>query len=85
MLRRRREVNLDGSPDKVIRLGVFDDTILKQPIAIDTTFLFDGVLDAMRLRSSLESLIQQDGWKKVGARLRRNVSADYLARWMENS
>lgn len=37
-------------------------------------FVFDDVLDAEKLRDSLEKLARHDGWNKLGARLRKDVS-----------
>jgi hypothetical protein len=34
---------------------------------------YDSLLDAEKLRSSLERLASIKGWKKLGARLRKNV------------
>lgn len=65
---------LGVSTDTVVPLGIFDEAILKRLTVIYTTFLFNGVLDPIKLRSSLEGLIEKDGWNKLGARLRRNVS-----------
>jgi hypothetical protein len=61
------------STDTIVPLGQFDSTALIQRTFIHSTFLFDGVLDVDILRNSLEALIERDGWRKLGARLRRNV------------
>lgn len=36
-------------------------------------FRFDGVLDAEKLKDSLEKLLDRHGWCKLGARIRLNV------------
>lgn len=61
--------------DTILPLGVFDDTILYRSVIIKTLLLFDQLLDVNKLQSSLELLVAQPGWRKIGARLRRNVSA----------
>ncbi|KAM4066299.1 hypothetical protein HRG_012082 [Hirsutella rhossiliensis] len=86
MLGQGTEADSNVSLDEVVPLGVFDDTSLKQPIVIDSTFIFDGVLDVARLRNSLERLIEQDGWRKAGARLRLNKTGftTFSIKWPEH-
>lgn len=69
----------NGLPDKVVPVGLFDDTTIKRPVLICSTFLFDRVLSVSKVRHSLEELIKQDGWNKAGARLRRNVGSTVLS------
>lgn len=59
--------------DIVIPLHFFDDTPLWRAFVLYSMFVFDDVLDPEKLRSSLDTLAQRDGWRKLGARLRRNV------------
>ena len=59
--------------DAVIPLNFFDDTPLWRAFVLYSMFVFDDVLDTEKLRSSLEALVQREGWRKLGARLRRNV------------
>ncbi|KFX87628.1 hypothetical protein V490_08130 [Pseudogymnoascus sp. VKM F-3557] len=66
------------STDTIVPLGQFDSTALIQLTFIHSTFLFDGVLDVDILRNSLEALIERDGWRKLGARLRRNPKTGEL-------
>lgn len=61
-------------PDKVVPLGIFDDTFLTWDVVYYTMFLFDDAMDVSRLRDGLESLVERDGWRKLGARIRRSVS-----------
>ncbi|EQK99555.1 Chloramphenicol acetyltransferase-like domain protein [Ophiocordyceps sinensis CO18] len=59
-------------PDKVVPLGIFDDTFLTWDVVYYTMFLFDDAMDVSRLRDGLESLVERDGWRKLGARIRRS-------------
>lgn len=59
--------------DKVFTLGEFDDVVVRNSI-LYCMFLFNDVLDVSKLCTSLNSLLKQEGWHKIGARLRRNVS-----------
>lgn len=61
------------STDTIVPLSEFDIPLPMRRIFIYSMFLFDGVLDVSILRNSLETLIERDGWRKLGARLRRNV------------
>ena len=38
------------------------------------TFRFNAAMDAQKLRDSLQRLFEMEGWRKLGARLRMNVS-----------
>lgn len=60
--------------DKVIRLHHLDDTFQNRLYAGRFLLRFNDVLDPDKLRSSLQELLEMDGWRKVGARLRSNVS-----------
>lgn len=60
--------------DQVVPVGFFDDTIIFRTFVLYTLFVFDDVLDVEKLHASLERLISRPGWKKLGARLRRNAS-----------
>lgn len=43
------------------------------PFAFDFPLVFRQVLDPEILRASAESVLQREGWRQLGARLRRNV------------
>ncbi|GJC82664.1 transcriptional regulator sdnM [Colletotrichum liriopes] len=58
--------------DRVVPVGFFDDTILFRTFVMYTMFVFDDVLDVLRLRGALESVVGRPGWNKLGARIRRN-------------
>lgn len=60
--------------DKVIPLHFWDDSPLYRRIALYNLKVFDDALDPEMLRSSLETLVPQDTWQKLGGRLRKNVS-----------
>ncbi|KAM7200698.1 Transcriptional regulator sdnM [Naviculisporaceae sp. PSN 640] len=44
------------------------------PFAFDFSLVFRDVLDVEVLRAAAESVLQRDGWRQLGARLRRNQS-----------
>ena len=70
----------DGPPattaaaDTIVPLHYFDDTLVFRSFLIYTLFAFDAVLDPAVLRDGLERLVRRDGWRKLGGRLRKNVS-----------
>ncbi|KAI1498319.1 hypothetical protein F5X99DRAFT_335160 [Biscogniauxia marginata] len=57
--------------DTVVPLHFFDDTPLWRAFILYSLFVFDVVLDPVKLRDSLEALAKRDGWRKLGARMRR--------------
>lgn len=59
--------------DTVIPFHFFDDTPLWRAFILYSMFVFDDVLDPTKLQDSLETLAKRDGWRKLGARLRRDV------------
>ncbi|KAF2651410.1 hypothetical protein K491DRAFT_696469 [Lophiostoma macrostomum CBS 122681] len=61
-------------PDRIVPLHFFDDGPLWRAFILYSMFVFDGVLDAEKLRSSLEQLTRREGWWKLGARLRQSRS-----------
>ncbi|TVY41307.1 Transcriptional regulator [Lachnellula subtilissima] len=58
--------------DTTIPLHSKDDTKSLRPFVLDFTLCFDDVLDAEKLRNSLERLMEIGDWRKLGARLRLN-------------
>lgn len=62
------------STDTVVPLGPFEIAFVTGVSILHSTFIFDDVLDASKLKNSLWSLIERDGWRKLGARLRLNVT-----------
>ncbi len=63
--------------DTVAPLPFFDDTPLWRAFILYSMFVFDDVLDPQKLRDGLETLARSDGWRKLGARLRRNVRSSF--------
>ena len=62
------------STDDVIPAFALDDTSTNRGIAMSWTLKFDDVLDADKLHGSLARLLATGNWRKVGGRLRLNVS-----------
>ncbi|CAI0646137.1 unnamed protein product [Colletotrichum noveboracense] len=60
------------STDSVTPLHYFDDTPIWRSFILYSLLVFDEVLDAETLRSSLERLTCREGWRKLSARLRKN-------------
>jgi hypothetical protein len=60
--------------DEVVPLPFFDDTLLLANNVITHMYVYDTVLDAKKLSDSLERLAQRPGWRKMSARVRKNVS-----------
>ncbi|KAI5864856.1 hypothetical protein GGS23DRAFT_466593 [Durotheca rogersii] len=58
--------------DTVIPLHFYDDTPVNRSVIVEFTMRFDDVLDADKLRTSLEKLLSRRDWRKLGARLRLN-------------
>jgi hypothetical protein len=59
--------------DTVIPLHYMDSNKMFTNIVMDLSLQFDHVLDVEKLVDALERLLQRPGWKKLGARIRRNV------------
>lgn len=51
----------------------WDAQDIMQKIVLDFTYRFDDVLDAGKLKSSLERLLEIEGWRGLGARFTKNV------------
>lgn len=59
--------------DTIVPLSAGDDNFVNKSIVMLFMMRFDDVLDPDKLRVSLEKLLERDGWRKLGARLRLNV------------
>ncbi|KAI8939528.1 hypothetical protein NX059_003297 [Plenodomus lindquistii] len=59
--------------DTVIPLYRFDDTMPFASLAFDYNMYFEDVLDAEKLAGALWKLLERPGWRKLGARLRKNA------------
>lgn len=43
------------------------------PFSVDFSLVFDHVMDPEILRAAAEKVLRRDGWRQLGARLRRTV------------
>lgn len=60
--------------DIVVPFPYFDVNPAWQCIVLDLTVRFDAVLEPKRLHSSLSRILEIGEWRKLGARLRRNLT-----------
>ncbi|EUC39597.1 hypothetical protein COCMIDRAFT_41901 [Bipolaris oryzae ATCC 44560] len=58
--------------DQVIPFHALDDGYVNRNVVMEASYRFDDVLDVDRLRLALRRLMQRDGWRKLGARIRQN-------------
>lgn len=63
--------------DLIVPLHFFENSPLVQGNNMAATLVFDEVLDPEKLRSSLEALVERDGWQRLGGRLRKNVNNSF--------
>jgi hypothetical protein len=59
--------------DCVVPVDTLSDSTSFRGVLLAVMFRFDDVMDPEKLRSSLESLLSRDDWRKLGARFRLNV------------
>ncbi|KAK7420374.1 hypothetical protein QQX98_002797 [Neonectria punicea] len=59
--------------DQIIPLHWFEDGFMWKKVIVYTLFVFDDALDPVKLRGALNRLVQRDGYKKLGGRLRKNA------------
>jgi hypothetical protein len=59
--------------DIILPMPSWDDQRRMRECCLHVTYRFDDVLDPEVLRLSLERLLQFDGWRRLGARLRKKV------------
>lgn len=69
------EFSARASTDQVIPFHALDDGYVNRHVVMEASYRFDDVLDVDRLRLALHRLMQRDGWKKLGARIRQNASS----------
>jgi len=43
------------------------------PVSFDFTLVFRDVMDTEMLRAAADKVLQREGWRQLGARLRRTV------------
>jgi hypothetical protein len=60
--------------DIVVPFHTFDSSPYLRTLILNFTYRFDDVLDVDKLRTSLERLFEIGDWRKLGARVRLNVS-----------
>ncbi|KAF7537112.1 hypothetical protein G7054_g3994 [Neopestalotiopsis clavispora] len=60
--------------DTVVPMRYWDDSVVLKSLVVFSLSRFDVALDANRLHESLEKLLSMEGWRKLGARLRKNAS-----------
>lgn len=60
--------------DRIVPFHRFDDAIGLRNSILVWTLRFDDVLDAARLRDSLNALLSIGNWKRLGGRVRKKVS-----------
>jgi hypothetical protein len=71
----RADAPLDPyADDEVYPVHTLDDTKTFRNIIITWTLCFNDVLDTDKLQSSLARLLESGDWRKLGGRLRLNVS-----------
>ena len=59
--------------DQIVPLPEQDDTHINRSLVLNFMLRFNSVLDPEKLKFSLDTLLSQPGWRKIGARLRLNV------------
>jgi hypothetical protein len=70
----QRPVPARVESDDVYPVHMLDDSKTLRGIVVTWTMCFDDVLDAEVLRTGLERLLDMEGWRKVGGRVRMSVS-----------
>ncbi|KAK5993800.1 Transcriptional regulator calD [Cladobotryum mycophilum] len=75
------------SGDRVVPMFISDTSPFISDILVRCGLAFNDILDAEKLRQSLETLLKREGWNKLGGRLKSNgnggvdyhIPADYTA------
>jgi hypothetical protein len=62
--------------DEVVPFRFWDEQDVVQKIVMEFSLRFDDVLDAEKLKSSLERLLEIGEWRGLGARFKKNVSCE---------
>lgn len=55
----------------------WDAQDVMQKLMLEFTYRFDDILDAEKLKSSLERLLEIEGWRGLGARFKKIVSGHF--------
>ena len=74
MAEQKKGSTMAEEPDRIMPLHYFDNNTMFLSITMHAIMVYDEVLDAEKLRSSLEKLISRDTWQRLGARLKKGVS-----------
>jgi hypothetical protein len=69
--------------DKIIPVYALDDNKVYRSGVYFTTLRFDDAMDAEKLRLGLVRLLELGNWRKLGARLRLNVSVVLRWNWVD--
>lgn len=69
-----RKMSARVPTDIVLPLRYWDNTALLKNVVVFCMSRYDAAMDAEKLYMSLERLVRRKGWRKLGARLRKNVS-----------
>lgn len=69
----------------VVPLRYWDDTALLRNVVVFNMTRYDAALDPEKFYRSLERVVARKGWRKLGARLRKNVGGgiSWGFQWME--
>lgn len=63
--------------DLIIPIHYFDNVTTFANITVNAIMVYDEVLDAEKLHSSLTKLVSRETWTKLGARLKKGVSSSF--------
>jgi len=72
------EATSKSDVDEVYPTFFLDNLSTGRVIVLSEALRFNAVLDPIKLRDSLTSLIQQGDWRKFGGRLRTKVCENYV-------
>lgn len=59
--------------DQVVPFRFLDQIGVLPKIVMEMTYCFDDVLEAEKLKTSLQRLLEIGEWRSLGARFRKNV------------
>ena len=65
--------------DEVVPMHMFDDLAGYRTTSVAWTCRFDEALDGDKLKDGMWQLLEIEGWRKLGGRLRKTVSVDGLS------
>lgn len=88
-IRIRRRLPVRVATDRIIPLTPYDDNFPTRQTMVHAMLAFNTVLDPSKLHEKLRLLLGREGWNKLGARLRHNVSSKNkifqgaFSKWMQ--